>query len=40
VYIKHSFINTAVGQYLEIIENLNEGWPSIVVPAQGRFIST
>jgi hypothetical protein len=37
--IMGSFINRAAGQYLEIIENLNKSWPSIVVPAQGSFIS-
>ncbi|KAE9377603.1 hypothetical protein N431DRAFT_478809 [Stipitochalara longipes BDJ] len=27
-------------QYLDIIENLDESWPSIMVPAQGHFIGT
>ena len=34
------FANTATGQYLEILENLNESWPPVVVPFQGLFIST
>jgi hypothetical protein len=34
------FTNSAIGQYLDIIDNLHEDWPLTTVPFRGSFTST
>jgi len=40
-FCTENFVTQAIiGQYLDILENLNESWPPIALPFQGLFIST